>query len=130
MRNKKDSLAKTNNNLLKQVAEHLVEIRKQNKEDNQIKYRLVWRKYDDVLWKHLKMTDMFCMQVADNKILRRENKYLERELRNYVPEHYMFQEDNEGTKTTDADEEEKTEEDGRQLKFDFDKAFSFDDTKH
>ena len=58
MRNKKDSLAKTNNNLLKQVAEHLVEIRKQNKEDNQIKYRLVWRKYDDVLWKHLKMTDM------------------------------------------------------------------------
>ena len=73
---------------------------------------------------------MFCMQVADNKILRRENKYLERELRNYVPEHYMFQEDNEGTKTTDADEEEKTEEDGRQLKFDFDNVISFDDTKH
>ena len=130
MRNKKDSLAKTNNNLLKQVAEHLVEIRKQNKEDNQIKYRLVWRKYDDVLWKHLKMTDMFCMQVADNKILRRENKYLERELRNYVPEHYMFQEDNEGTTTTDAGEEKKTEEDGRQLKFDFDNVISCDDTKH
>ena len=121
---------KTNNNLLKQVSEHLLEIRKQIKDDNQIKYRLVWRKYDDVLWKHLKMTDMFCMQVADNKILRRENKYLERELRNYVPEHYMFQEDNEGTKTTDADEEEKTEEDGRQLKFDFDNVISFDDTKH
>ena len=49
MKNNKDSLAKTNNNLLKQVAEHLVELRKQNKEDNQIKYRLVWRKYDDVL---------------------------------------------------------------------------------
>ena len=60
MKNNKDSLAKTNNNLLKQVAEHLVELRKQNKEDNQIKYRLVWRKYDDVLYKLLKMTDIFC----------------------------------------------------------------------
>ena len=41
MKNKKESLAQTNNNLLKQVAEHLAELRKQVREDNRIKYKLV-----------------------------------------------------------------------------------------
>ena len=90
---KKESLDKINNNLMKQMAEHIAEIKKQNIEDNRIKYRLVWKKYDDVLWKHLKMTDIFCMQVADNKILRRENEYLKNELRNYAPEHHFFNND-------------------------------------
>ena len=125
MKNKKDSLAKTNNNLLKQVAEHLVEIRKQNKEDNQIKYRLVWRKYDDVLWKHLKMTDMFCMQVADNKILRKLNEYLKKELRNYVPEHHLFMEDNKSEEPDVSDDEVK--EESKQMEFDFENVDNIDD---
>ena len=112
MKNNKDSLAKTNNNLLKQVAEHLFELRKQNKEDNQIKYRLVWRKYDDVLYKLLKMTDIFCMQVADNKILRAKNEYILKELRNYVPEHHLFVEDN-------KEDKESEEPESKQMEFDF-----------
>ena len=42
MKNNKDSLAKTNNNLLKQVAEHLVELRKtkQRRQSNQIQIGL------------------------------------------------------------------------------------------
>ena len=128
MKNKETKLDKTNNNLLKQVAEHLAEIKKQITEDNRVKYKWVWRRYDSALLRALKITDLYCMQVADNKIERKENEYLKRELRNYVPEHYMFQEDNKGTTTTDADEEETEKQ--RQLKFDFDEAISFDDTKH
>ena len=40
---KKESLDKINNNLMKQMAEHIAEIKKQNIEDNRIKYRLVWK---------------------------------------------------------------------------------------
>jgi len=116
---------KTNNNLLKQVSEHLLEIRKQIKDDNQIKYRLVWRKYDDVLWKHLKMTDMFCMQVADNKILRKLNEYLKKELRNYVPEHHLFMEDNKSEEPDVSDDEVK--EESKQMEFDFENVDNIDD---
>jgi len=116
---------KTINNLLKQVSEHLLEIRKQIKDDNQIKYRLVWRKYDDVLWKHLKMTDMFCMQVADNKILRKLNEYLKKELRNYVPEHHLFMEDNKSEEPDVSDDEVK--EESKQMEFDFENVDNIDD---
>lgn len=109
---KKESLDKINNNLMKQMAEHIAEIKKQNIEDNRIKYRLVWKKYDDVLWKHLKMTDIFCMQVADNKILRAKNEYILKELRNYVPEHHLFVEDN-------KEDKESEEPESKQMEFDF-----------
>ena len=120
---KKESLDKINNNLMKQMAEHIAEIKKQNIEDNRIKYRLVWKKYDDVLWKHLKMTDIFCMQVADNKILRAKNEYLLKELRNYVPEHHMFQENNNQEETDGPSTEEK------QLSFDFENVENIEDHK-
>ena len=124
MKNKKESLAQTNNNLLKQVAEHLAELRKQVREDNRIKYKLVWRKNESLLIRVLKLTDLFCMQVADNKILRAKNEYLLKELRNYVPEHHMFQENN---KTEEVDESEDSEEDSKQLEFDFGNIDNIDD---
>ena len=124
MKNKKESLAQTNNNLLKQVAEHLAELRKQVREDNRIKYKLVWRKNESLLIRVLKLTDLFCMQVADNKILRELNHYLKSELRNYVPEHHMFQENN---KTEEVDESEDSEEDSKQLEFDFGNIDNIDD---
>jgi len=124
MKNKKESLAQTNNNLLKQVAEHLSELRKQVREDNRIKYKLVWRKNESLLIRVLKLTDLFCMQVADNKILRELNHYLKSELRNYVPEHHMFQENN---KTEEVDESEDSEEDSKQLEFDFGNIDNIDD---
>ena len=52
------------------------------------------------------------MQVADNKILRAKNEYLLKELRNYVPEHHMFQENNNQEETDVPNTEEK------QLSFD------------
>ena len=123
MKNKKESLAQTNNNLLKQVAEHLAELRKQVREDNRIKYKLVWRKNESLLIRVLKLTDLFCMQVADNKILRELNHYLKSELRNYVPEHHMFQENNNQEETDVPDTEEK------QLSFDFENVENIEDHK-
>ena len=123
MKNKKESLAQTNNNLLKQVAEHLAELRKQVREDNRIKYKLVWRKNESLLIRVLKLTDLFCMQVADNKILRELNHYLKSELRNYVPEHHMFQENNNQEETDDPNTEEK------QLSFDFENVENIEDHK-
>tara|TARA_Y100001963_G_C6632984_1_gene377176 strand:- start:209 stop:586 length:378 start_codon:yes stop_codon:yes gene_type:complete len=123
MKNKKESLAQTNNNLLKQVAEHLAELRKQVREDNRIKYKLVWRKNESLLIRVLKLTDLFCMQVADNKILRELNHYLKSELRNYVPEHHMFQENNNQEETDGPDTEEK------QLSFDFENVENIEDHK-
>ena len=64
------------------------------------------------------------MQVADNKILRAKNEYLLKELRNYVPEHHMFQENN---KTEEVDESEDSEEDSKQLEFDFGNIDNIDD---
>ena len=121
MKNKKESLAQTNNNLLKQVAEHLAELRKQVREDNRIKYKLVWRKNESLLIRVLKLTDLFCMQVADNKILRELNHYLKSELRNYVPEHHMFQENNNQEETDVPNTEEK------QLSFDFENVENIED---
>lgn len=123
MKNKKESLAQTNNNLLKQVAEHLAELRKQVREDNRIKYKLVWRKNESLLIRVLKLTDLFCMQVADNKILRELNHYLKSELRNYVPEHHMFQENNNQEETDVPNTEEK------QLSFDFENVENIEDHK-
>jgi hypothetical protein len=123
MKNKKESLAQTNNNLLKQVAEHLAELRKQVREDNRIKYKLVWRKNESLLIRVLKLTDLFCMQVADNKILRELNHYLKSELRNYVPEHHMFQENNNQEETDGPNTEEK------QLSFDFENVENIEDHK-
>ena len=123
MKNKKESLAQTNNNLLKQVAEHLSELRKQVREDNRIKYKLVWRKNESLLIRVLKLTDLFCMQVADNKILRELNHYLKSELRNYVPEHHMFQENNNQEETDVPNTEEK------QLSFDFENVENIEDHK-
>jgi len=123
MKNKKESLAQTNNNLLKQVAEHLAELRKQVREDNRIKYKLVWRKNESLLIRVLKLTDLFCMQVADNKILRELNHYLKSELRNYVPEHHMFQENNNQEETDGPSTEEK------QLSFDFENVENIEDHK-
>ena len=123
MKNKKESLAQTNNNLLKQVAEHLSELRKQVREDNRIKYKLVWRKNESLLIRVLKLTDLFCMQVADNKILRELNHYLKSELRNYVPEHHMFQENNNQEETDGPSTEEK------QLSFDFENVENIEDHK-
>ena len=123
MKNKKESLAQTNNNLLKQVAEHLAELRKQVREDNRIKYKLVWRKNESLLIRVLKLTDLFCMQVADNKILRQLNHYLKSELRNYVPEHHMFQENNNQEETDVPNTEEK------QLSFDFENVENIEDHK-
>ena len=118
-----ESLAKTNNNLIKQISEHLFEVRKEVREDNRIKYRLLWSKYDSVLLRCLKVTDMFCMQVADNKILRELNHYLKSELRNYVPEHHMFQENNNQEETDVPNTEEK------QLSFDFENVENIEDHK-
>ena len=123
MKNKKESLAQINNNLLKQVAEHLAELRKQVREDNRIKYKLVWRKNESLLIRVLKLTDLFCMQVADNKILRELNHYLKSELRNYVPEHHMFQENNNQEETDVPNTEEK------QLSFDFENVENIEDHK-
>ena len=123
MKNKKESLAQTNNNLLKQVAEHLAELRKQVREDKSIKYKLVWRKNESLLIRVLKLTDLFCMQVADNKILRELNHYLKSELRNYVPEHHMFQENNNQEETDGPNTEEK------QLSFDFENVENIEDHK-
>ena len=123
MKNKKESLSQTNNNLLKQVAEHLAELRKQVREDNRIKYKLVWRKNESLLIRVLKLTDLFCMQVADNKILRELNHYLKSELRNYVPEHHMFQENNNQEETDGPNTEEK------QLSFDFENVENIEDHK-
>ena len=123
MKNKKESLAQTNNKLLKQVAEHLAELRKQVREDNRIKYKLVWRKNESLLIRVLKLTDLFCMQVADNKILRELNHYLKSELRNYVPEHHMFQENNNQEETDVPNTEEK------QLSFDFENVENIEDHK-
>ena len=123
MKNKKESLAQINNNLLKQVAEHLAELRKQVWEDNRIKYKLVWRKNESLLIRVLKLTDLFCMQVADNKILRELNHYLKSELRNYVPEHHMFQENNNQEETDGPSTEEK------QLSFDFENVENIEDHK-
>ena len=123
MKNKNESLAQTNNNLLKQVAEHLAELRKQVREDNRIKYKLVWRKNESLLIRVLKLTDLFCMQVADNKILRELNHYLKSELRNYVPEHHMFQENNNQEETDVPNTEEK------QLSFDFENVENIEDHK-
>ena len=123
MKNKKESLAQTNNNLLKQVAEHLAELRKQVREDNRIKYKLVWLKNESLLIRVLKLTDLFCMQVADNKILRELNHYLKSELRNYVPEHHMFQENNNQEETDVPNTEEK------QLSFDFENVENIEDHK-
>ena len=123
MKNKKESLAQINNNLLKQVAEHLAELRKQVREDNRIKYKLVWRKNESLLIRVLKLTDLFCMQVADNKILRELNHYLKSELRNYVPEHHMFQENNNQEETDGPNTEEK------QLSFDFENVENIEDHK-
>ena len=123
MKNKKESVAQTNNNLLKQVAEHLAELRKQVREDNRIKYKLVWRKNESLLIRVLKLTDLFCMQVADNKILRELNHYLKSELRNYVPEHHMFQENNNQEETDVPNTEEK------QLSFDFENVENIEDHK-
>ena len=118
---KKESLDKINNNLMKQMAEHIAEIKKQNIEDNRIKYRLVWKKYDDVLWMHLKMTDIFCMQVADNKILRKENDYLKKELRNYAPEHHLFKDndfdDNGGSSNDSSTSNPSTESEDSESSF-------------
>ena len=59
-------------------------------------------KYGEISnWDTSRVTDMFCMQVDDNKILRAKNEYLLKELRNYVPEHHMFQENN---KTEEVDD--------------------------
>ena len=125
MKNKKDTgLDKINNKLLKQVGGHLAELRKLLKEDSRAKYKMLWLKWDATLLRCLKITDLYCMQVADNKIERRENEYLKKELRNYVPEHPMFREDDTTTNS------EVNTDDERQLKFDFDKDISFDDTKH
>jgi len=85
---------------------------------------MLWLKWDATLLRCLKITDLYCMQVADNKIERRENEFLKKELRNYVPEHPMFREDDTTTNS------EVNTDDERQLKFDFDKDISFDDTKH
>ena len=123
MKNKRESLAQINNNLLKQVAEHLAELRKQVREDNRIKYKLVWRKNESLLIRVLKLTDLFCMQVADNKILRELNHYLKSELRNYVPEHHMFQENNNQEETDGPNTEEK------QLSFDFENVENIEDHK-
>ena len=123
MKNKKESLAQTNNNLLKQVDEHFAELRKQVREDNRIKYKLVWRKNESLLIRVLKLTDLFCMQVADNKILRELNHYLKSELRNYVPEHHMFQENNNQEETDVPNTEEK------QLSFDFENVENIEDHK-
>ena len=123
MKNKKESLAQINNNLLKQVAEHLAELRKQVREDNRIKYKLVWRKNESLLIRVLKLTDLFCMQVADNKILRELNHYLKSELRNYVPEHHMFQENNNQEETDVPNTEEK------QLSFDFENVENIEEHK-
>ena len=70
---------------------------------------------------------MFCMQVADNKLLRAQNALLIKDLKNYVPEHPMFKEDD--TSNNDNEEVEETEERLNQLEFDFEQP-RFDDTKH
>ena len=83
----------------------------------------MWRKNESLLIRVLKLTDLFCMQVADNKILRELNHYLKSELRNYVPEHHMFQENNNQEETDGPNTEEK------QLSFDFENVENIEDHK-
>ena len=67
------------------------------------------------------MTDIFCMQVADNKILRKENDYLKKELRNYAPEHHLFKDndfdDNGGSSNDSSTSNPSTESEDSESSF-------------
>ena len=122
MKNKKDTgLDKINNKLLKQVGGHLAELRKLLKEDSRAKYKMLWLKWDATLLRCLKITDLYCMQVADNKIERRENEYLKKELRNYAPEHHLFKDndfdDNGGSSNDSSTSNPSTESEDSESSF-------------
>jgi len=131
------TLAKKTSGLIKNVDEDLTGIhnRLDAYEDTQskwvkldkAKWTTLYRDYREMLKRNFKLTDMFCMQVADNKLLRAQNALLIKDLKNYVPEHPMFKEDD--TSNNDNEEVEETEERLNQLEFDFEQP-SFDDTKH
>lgn len=92
------------------------------------KWTTMYRDYREILKRNFKITDNFCIQVADNKILRSEISFLTKELKNYVPEHTLFQENN-TTQTEEEDVEEDSTDHQEQLELDFGEA-CFDDTKH
>ena len=132
------NLAKKTAELVKSVDEDLIRVSDGLEENNQVqdkwvkldraKWTTMYRDYREMLKKNFKMTDHFCMQVADNKILRLKNAFLTKELRSYVPEHTLFQENN-TTQTEEEDVEEDAAEHQEQLELDFGEA-CFDDTKH
>ena len=121
------TLAKKTSGLIKNVDEDLTGIhnRLDAYEDTQskwvkldkAKWTTLYRDYREMLKRNFKLTDMFCMQVADNKLLRAQNALLTKDLKNYVPEHPMFKEDD--TSNNDNEEVEETEERLNQLEFDF-----------
>jgi len=124
--------------LLKNVYENLNRVSDGVDESNRIqdkwgkleraKWKTMYRDYREILKRNFKITDNFCIQVADNKILRSEIAFLTKELKNYVPEHTLFQENN-TTQTEEEDVEEDAAEHQEQLELDFGEA-CFDDTKH
>ena len=92
------------------------------------KWESVYRDYRHILKRNFKITDMFCVQVADNKILRARNEFILKELKNYVPEHHLFQ-DSDVDQDKEEDNVEEDTERQNQLEFDFSRP-CFDDTKH
>ena len=132
------NLAKKTAELVKGVDEDLIRVSDGLEKNNQIqdkwvkldraKWTTMYRDYREILKRNFKITDNFCIQVADNKILRSEIAFLTKELKNYVPEHTLFQENNTAT-TEEEDVEEDTSDHQEQLELDFGKA-CFDDTKH
>lgn len=92
------------------------------------KWESVYRDYRHILKRNFKITDMFCVQVADNKILRARNEFILKELKNYVPEHHLFQ-DSDADQDKEEDNVEEDTERQNQLEFDFSRP-CFDDTKH
>ena len=124
--------------LIKSVDEDLVKIHENLNTNNNIqdrwvsqdkaKWESVYRDYRHILKRNFKITDMFCVQVADNKILRARNEFILKELKNYVPEHHLFQ-DSDADQDKEEDNVEEDTERQNQLEFDFSRP-CFDDTKH
>ena len=124
--------------LIKSVDYDLTKIRDELNTNNQIqdkwvnqdraKWESTYRDYRHILKRNFKITDMFCVQVADNKILRARNEFILKELKNYVPEHHLFQ-DSDASQHSEEDNVEEDTDRQDQLEFDFSKS-CFDDTKH
>tara|TARA_R100001129_G_scaffold151759_1_gene114003 strand:+ start:370 stop:780 length:411 start_codon:yes stop_codon:yes gene_type:complete len=120
-------LAKTNNNLIKEVSDHLSELPEIKTEIKKL-YNSNLKRTENLTDAYIRLSGRYWSLITRLENREARLNLVERQLKDYVPDHWLFQEDEEPNNTEEEEPEPVTlRTDKDQLEFDFG---SFLETKH